>query len=187
MAVPSPAWSGAACLEANLGRQRSFWSTQPDACGESVLCESSCVIPGLTYVDSEDGRTISNDDWLRGLLLNILSTRARSDQKCPSPSAVYGHWSESYRQDGLHIGSRIYDTAERSYRRTNDSVNAICTMVKADAAKLVAMGLATAVDAVCTYRGGSVVDVIITLSASSGGRKTINFAGALSPGGWEWR
>ena len=70
---------------------------------------AECAIPGLDYEDMADPypdqglpgqvsrgfRTIRNDDWLRGLILNILNTRARNDRRCPTPAAVYGHWSES--------------------------------------------------------------------------------------------
>src|SRR5262245_10217136 len=95
------------CTTLNIGRRRSFWTTRQEVCGQFEMCGVQCSIPGLQYEDSDDvvvgGRTINTEDRLRSLILNILNTRARTDVRCPSPMAVFGHWSESYRQDGLYI------------------------------------------------------------------------------------
>ena len=85
------------CLDQNRGRRRIFWTTKVAACGTYTLCGAECGIPGLEYEDvpeADIGRTIKNDEYLRSLILNILNTRARTELPCPSPAAVYGHWSE---------------------------------------------------------------------------------------------
>jgi hypothetical protein len=55
MAVPSPvpksAWD---CVRDDSRRRRVFWTTQPDACGEYIICGHVCSIPGLVYVPGEE-------------------------------------------------------------------------------------------------------------------------------------
>ena len=122
-----------------------------DSCGRYTLCGEECVIAGLQYEDKPtadlpNGRTIVTDDWVRSLVLNILNTRARSDLKCPTPAGTYGHWSESYRDDGLYIGSRMYNAAEKPYIRVMDGVKAIGAAIRSDVGKLIILGIANDVD-----------------------------------------
>jgi hypothetical protein len=179
------------CLP-NEGGRRVFWTTM-DSCGRYNLCGAECSIPGLQYIDSEepyanvDGvpRTIANTDWIRSLVLNILNTRARSDIKCPTPAGTYGHWSENYRTDGLYIGTRLFNAAEKSYSRILDGVKAIGAAIQSDLGKLVIMGIATAVEVDAVYRGRSRVDITITIVLNST-RKTVNFSGVYSTDMWVW-
>jgi phage gp46-like protein len=163
-----------------------------------VLCGNECQIPGLEYEDHEDPypdqspppgsrgyRTIKNDEWLLGLILNILNTRARTDLNCPSPAAVYGHWSESYREDGLWIGSRLWNAADKSYTRTSDAVKAIEAAIKADMAKLVMMGVADSVEVEATYRRHSTVEVIVT-AIKTNARHVLNLSGTFVSDTWVW-
>lgn len=190
----------AVCFEQNVGRRRIFWATQPHICGDYVMCGLDCVIPGLEYKDHEGAypdqslpghvsggyRTISNDGWLIGLVLNILNTRARTDKACPTPAAVYGHWSESYREDGLYIGSTLWNAAEKSYIRINDGVKAVGAAVRADMGKLIAMGIATDVEVDARYRGSNSVEVTVTVTAASG-RSVLNLSGTFVSETWVWR
>jgi hypothetical protein len=185
------------CLNQNVGRRRIFWTTQQQACGEYVLCGQECSIPGLAYevnnqpaidqgLPGEPGyRTIKNDDWLRSLILNILNTRARSDLRCPSPAAVYGHWSESYRSDGLWVGSRLWNAAAKSYIRIADAVKAIEAAIRADMGKLLVLGVADSVEVEATYRGRNSVEVIITATKLNA-RHVLNLSGALATNAWVW-
>lgn len=177
------------CLEQNAGRRRIFWTTRAEACGSYILCGAECSIPGLEYEDDdtkiEGGRTIKNDEWLQGLILNILNTRARTDSKCPAPQAVYGHWSESYRDDNLWIGSRMWNAAEKSYIRIADAVKAIGAAVQADMGKLTAMGLADSVAVEATYRGRNRVDIMIT-AVSRRTRHVLNLSGTYATDTWVW-
>jgi phage gp46-like protein len=196
MAVPSPVpqspWE---CLRDQPPRRRIFWTTQPEACGDYMLCGYECDIPGLIYTDGDDlpaglepgSRSIANHEWLRGLVLNILNTRARSDLKCPTPAGTYGHWSESYREDNLYIGARFWNAAEKSYVKINDSVKAIGEMIKADLHKLVQMGVAAAVEVKATYVGSGTVEVVTTVTSPVSGSIVLNLAGAFVASGWEWR
>ena len=185
------------CIEQNSGHRRIFWTTRPQVCGEYILCGVECSIPGLEYEDKEGPypdqgpvpssglRTIKNDGWLQSLILNILNTRARNDIKCPSPAAVYGHWSESYREDGLYIGSTLWNAAEKSYVRTNDAVKAVKAAVTADMGKLIALGLADSVEVEATYRGSNRVDVAVTAVTSSGSSR-VDLSGSFVSETWVW-
>jgi phage gp46-like protein len=195
------------CIEQNVGRRRVFWTTQPQACDSYTLCGAECVIPGLEYEDQAtpyvdqrpetrinppvDGgligyRTIKTTGWLTSLVLNILNTRARSDLRCPTPAAVYGHWSESYRDDKLYIGSTLWNAAEKSYPRTNDAVKAIGAAVQADMGKLKALGIAESIEVEATYLGSGNVGVSVTVFTVTG-RSKINLSGTFVSESWEWR
>lgn len=132
-------------------------------------------------------RTILNTNWLNSLVLNILNTRARNDIACPTPAAVYGHWSESYRDDGIYIGSRFWNAAEKSYARVNDAARAIEVMIEADMHKLIQMKLASNVKVDARYIGSGQVGVEITITSAAGVDTTIKLTGALVVGGWEWQ
>lgn len=177
------------CLQDTAGRRRVFWTTI-DSCGRYNFCGAECAIPGLKYVDQPsadlpDGRTIENTDWIRSLVLNILNTRARSDLRCPTPAGTYGHWSESYRDDNLYIGTRVYNVAEKPYMRVMDAVKAIGAAIRSDVGKLVIMGLASDIDVDTVYRGRSRVDVAITIISKSV-RNTLNLSGVYSSDTWVW-
>jgi len=186
------------CLTQNNGRRRIFWTTRANACGSYTMCGIECSLPGLEYENVEgehpdqglpgEGpyRTIKNDEWLQGLILNILNTRARSDARCPTPAAVYGHWSESYRDDGLYIGSTLWNAAEKPYVRTSDAVKAIGVAVRTDMGKLIALGIAESVEVEATYKGSNSVEVIVTVTTTTG-RSRINLSGSFVSETWVWR
>jgi hypothetical protein len=181
------------CLTQNIGRRRIFWTTQQAACGDYIVCGYECKIPGLEYINSDEPhitgeprpRTIKTTEWLRSLILNILNTRARSDLRCPSPAAVYGHWSESYRNDGLWIGSRLWNAAEKSYIRIADSVKAIQAAIQADMAKLTILDVADSVTVEAFYRGRNSVEVTVTATKASA-RHVLNLSGTFVSDTWVW-
>jgi hypothetical protein len=190
------------CLEQHVGRRRMFWTTHQEACGTYELCGHVCAIPGLVYEDIDapyvdpriypptgsseaDFRTIKTDEWLLGLILNILNTRARNDVGCPTPAAVFGHWSESYRDDGLYIGSLMWNAAEKSYIRIADAVKALVTAVKSDMGKLVAMELAQSVDVEGEYLGDNSVGITVLAHTVTGLRR-LNLSGAFVSETWVW-
>ena len=186
------------CLEQNLGDRRIFWATQPSACGTYNMCGVDCSIPGLVYVNADPNRSpdnslpedlptrsIETDGWLQGLILNILNTRARSDAPCPTPASVYGHWSESYRDDDLYIGSTMWNAAEKPHVRIADSVRAINNAVRADMGKLIAQGLAKTVEVETNYLGNNSVAVVVTVFTATGSSK-INLSGSFVSETWVW-
>jgi phage gp46-like protein len=181
----------AACLKRDQGNRRIFWTTRL-VCGDYTVCGHPCSIPGLEYEDQDDPedsngiyRTINNDEWLRSLILNILNTRARNDVRCPPPTAVYGHWSESYRDDGLYIGTRLWNVADKSYRSCLDEVKAIGAAVQADMGKLVALGIATSVKVEAVYHDRTHVDVIVQATTTTGSSR-IDLSGAFVSESWIW-
>jgi len=174
------------CIEQNIGRRRIFWTTQHQACGEYTMCGYECSIPGLVYEDKpDDFRTIENKEWLLSLILNILNTRARTDLRCPSPAAVYGHWSESYRDDGLWIGSRLWNAASKSYIRIADGVKAVQAAVQADMGKVVALGVADNVTVEAVYRGRNSVEVTV-VATKMNARHVLNLSGTFVTDTWVW-
>jgi phage gp46-like protein len=132
-------------------------------------------------------RTILNTDWLNSLVLNILNTRARTDLKCPTPAGIYGHWSESYREDGLYVGSRFWNAAERPYARIADATRAIGAVIEADLHKLIQMRVASKVKVDTIYAGNNQIQVDVTVTSASGADTVIKLMGAIVVGGWEWR
>ena len=127
-------------------------------------------------------RTIKTTDWLQSLILNILNTRARTDLKCPSPAAVYGHWSESYRDDDLYIGSRLWNAAEKSYARISDAVKAIQAAVEYDMAKLTMHGRRRQRRRRGhRYRGSNTVGVDVTATVVHA-KHVINLSGSFVSG-----
>lgn len=132
-------------------------------------------------------RTILNTDWMNSLILNILNTRARSDLKCPAPGAVYGHWSESYREDTLYIGAKFWNAAEKKYARVEDGARAIGAVIEADLNKLIQMKVAVAVSVKAQYIDMNQVGVEILVTSAANINTKINLTGAIVVGGWEWR
>jgi phage gp46-like protein len=185
------------CHKENTGQRRRFWTTRAEACGNYLLCGVDCAIPGLEYEERADPypeqsppgtpgyRSIKTEDWLQGLILNILNTRARTDARCPTPAATYGHWSESYRDDGLYIGSTLWNAAEKSYVRTADAVKMIGAAVRADMGKLIALGIAQSVEVEATYRGSNSVVVAVTVTTITG-QSRINLSGSFVSETWVW-
>jgi phage gp46-like protein len=131
-------------------------------------------------------RTINTDQWLRGLIINILHTRARTDLKCPAPSAIYGHWSESYRNDGLYIGSRLWNAAAKPYRSVVDAIRSIEAAIKSDMSKLVVLGLADEVEVEARDRNHNSAIVTITVITSQK-RHVLNLSGNFAAGEWMWQ
>jgi len=175
------------CLDQNVGQRRLFWTTHPQACGDYTMCGVVCSIPGLVYEDGpDDGRTIATDGWLTSLVLNILNTRSRTDLKCPSPAAVFGHWSESYRNDGMYIGSTLWNAAEKSYLRIADNVKAIVAAIRADMSKLIALGIAVGIDVEGTYKAAGRVDVTIKITTTTGS-SLIGLSGTFVSETWVWQ
>jgi phage gp46-like protein len=182
------------CITENIGRRRLFWTTRQKACGKYTVCGMECDIPGLEYEDHEEpdvspdqaGRTIKTDEWVNSLVLNILNTRARNDMRCPTPAGTFGHWSESYREDGLYIGSTLWNAAEKSYIRVADAVKAIKAAVQADMGKLIAMGIASMVEVEAYYLGANSVKVEVEVTTQTG-RSRINLSGAFVTETWIWQ
>lgn len=168
-----------ACNFASADRRRTFWVTQPDACGSyDGACDTTCGFAGLALtelceettkhrcgdtpyldptctVDTNKPRTIVNTNWIRGLALNMLLTKKRrADSACGvRAGAMNGHWTESYMSSGKPVGTDLY------YIGAATTVNEIKLMVKAYAEatlqKLIDYKVATSVVVTVKYRGGN--------------------------------
>ena len=183
------------CLDQNIGRRRAFWATQINACGSLNICGTECAVPGLQYEDKGPAvepegppRTIKTEGWLQSLILNILNTKARTDMPCPSPAGTLGHWSESYRDDGLYIGSTLWNAAAKKYIRTADGVKAIAVAIRADMGKLIALGIAKSIEVEATYKGSNSVAVEVVVHTSAGVSRIGLMGSFVSESeSWVWR
>lgn len=197
------------CAEILADRRRPFWVTQPNACGDTPddCGTDDCGIPGLSFdtgncanitcccppasVDPlctahTPQRTIAANNWLRGLILNILSTRGRlPNTDCGYPvGAQGGHWTDSFRTDGQQAGNLIYSVpAAKSIR---DSMLAIAARVQADLNKLVTMKVVSTVLVTATYAGGRKAKLDISAIAPSGASVNVGLTGTRTNNSWIW-
>ena len=89
------------------------------------------------------------------------------------------------RDDGLWVGSRLWNAASKSYVRIGDAVKAIQAAVQGDMTKLVALKLADNVEVVATYRGQNRVEVLVT-AITTQRRHVLNLSGSFVSGTWVW-
>lgn len=176
------------CQALAQDRRRSFWTTQ--MCGATQnACGGDCGEYGMAMAPVEGGsereRRIDNAGWVQSLIYNILLTDGRmSDSACGyRPGARGGHWSDSFRSDGLTAGSLLRTLG--TFGRINDQVNLAGAYAKADMAKLVTMKVADSVDVKATYGGGLSINLDITVYGRSGDVTRVGLTG--SPTGSEWR
>lgn len=147
------------CRVNTRDRRRCFWATQPD-CSMEYVCGEPCSIPGLKF---ENDR-IETDNWIQGLVLNILNTNKRQDRSIcgVNPTAIGGYWAESF----IDGESGLYGGAERGYRvgtslryvdtssmRIREATAHIEAILQTDLQKLVLLGVAQSVEVTVEYAG----------------------------------
>lgn len=167
-------------------RRRKFWVTQPDACGVNLGCDTECGSPGLALVKTDQGTTIDTSNYVRGIALNILLTDARKDPSTcgNAPGDSRGHWTDSFRSDGLTAGTKLrYLTPQGSFR---DSVNQAVAFATADMQKLVAYGIAKTVDVSADIVGGSRVRLNIVINGQLPDVTRVNVTGTRLANSWLW-
>lgn len=187
-----------------------FWTTQPDACGSEEACGAECGNPGLRmqFPDGcgtctccgnsgnlqdcprtmcEQQRTIANNDWVRGLVINMLFTDARrSDSPCGvPPGALNGHWSESFMSEYKSpVGTHL------RYIATGTSVKELVQLVKAYVVetmqKLIKYGVAVSIDVEASYKGRGVIAVAIIVYGRSGVTARVAVQGRALNNSWVW-
>lgn len=192
-------------------RRRTFWTTQPGACGSDPSCTGDCGRPGLQYTTSGCGRlqcqccppptvdttcppgeqtpqprTFVTSDWVRSLVLNILLTNARLPNTACGyrPGAQGGHWSESFRTDGAKSGSNIRNLPKSMNIR--DSVALAKATIEADLAKLVKMGIAQSVTVTAEYLGSNVMSADIEIMSPTGIGTRVGLTGNRNGNSWAW-
>ena len=154
--------------------RRIFWTTRPEACGElhAVRRRLLRFQDWSTRTNRSDPeragqrryRTIKTDEWLHGLILNILNTRARTDVQCPIAGGrlwplvgVLSRRRFVHRFDAVECGGKVL----RPDRRCGEGDQPLA--VRSDMGKLIAQGIATTVEVEATYRGTNSVEVIVTV------------------------
>lgn len=172
------------------GRRKLFWTTQPAACGVQTDCVGECGSSGLlSYIPegrTDGGRTFRTNDFVRGLALNILLTDGRKEDKACGyrPGSRGGHWSDSFREDGITSGTNVrYLTPQKSVA---DTVKVVQEYMRDSMNKLVRYGVATAVEVVCTYAGQGVIDAIITIFGTDGQTSRVGITGSRLENSWVW-
>lgn len=168
------------CNARLVERKRPFWATQPCACPSTVdACGQECCTPGLTFVDSPQGRTLATDNWILGLVLNILNTEKRiPNNLCGvNPMAIKGHWSESFidggfglyggAAEGYRVGTGLYQL-DTTKMRVNEAIAHIEAVLQTDMQKLVGLGVATSVSVTAEYLGRQRIAVEIVVEGPAG-------------------
>ena len=169
-------------------RRRRFWTTQPAACGLVRQCGNLCGLPGLTYNDDDlRGRTIVNDEYVRGLVLNMLMTDGRvPDRPCGrTPNSVGGHWSESF-DTGPAPGIGTLMLSAETTTSVNETLNLIIAYGQATLARLVARGVAQSVDVTGEYLGGNEFKLDSEIFGLGNNSARVAVTGERLSNGWVW-
>jgi phage gp46-like protein len=159
-----------------------FWVTQ--VC-ESINdpCGGECADLGLQLLCPIDGncelpdrpRTINNDNWLRGLIYNILYTDGRN----PDPSCVRfsgnsgGHWSDAFQKKSS--GSTYVH--QKSYGSVSEARADAAFRLKNDLGKLIDYGVAKTVDVTVEYTGQNKFQANIVVGTTDGTSLEVGLSG----------
>jgi phage gp46-like protein len=169
-------------------RRKLFWSTQLDACGTTTACGDTCGDAGLRYTNQPGESayvSISTENWIAGLIANMLFTDARKDPTLCGYRFfdVNGHWSESI-ADISPIGTKM------RYIDVNQPIATMVAMVASEASqtlqKLVNYGVARTVSATAQYAGSGSVRLTIDVVGIDGQNSNVNFIGQPLENGWVW-
>jgi phage gp46-like protein len=177
------------CTGPIQGRRRIFWTTQPDSCGGVVSCAAECGIPGLAlYTPESDpkARTFRNDDWIRGLALNMLGTDGRKDDTLCGhrPGARGGHWSDIFRGDGKSSGTQLRYVSKQT--SVVDTVQVIQAHMQMTLQRMVDYGVASAVTVKVTYAGRNVYNANIEIIGTNGHTSRVGVVGNRLENSWVW-
>lgn len=185
------------CTIDPIGRRRIFWATQPD-CGTVEVCPGQdCGVVGLkreTVAECGLGSpqdlacaTISNAEWVRGLVINILMTDARKpDTECGwRPGQRGGHWSEAYITKGdKRIGSRIRQLPQKC------AITEILALVKAyaqdDLSVIIQWGVASEIEVETRYIGRNTILLAIKIIARDANIINVGMTATRTPNAWLW-
>lgn len=175
------------CAETVNSRRKLFWATQPDACGSETVCGFDCGSPGLSLIDQEGGTTIATDNWIRGLVINMLMTDGKEpDAPCGfRPGSQGGHWSSSYIDEGPTDIGTLMRTVPSS-GTVNETVALVGAYAKATVQRLVERGVALSVDVQASYAGLGKVSLAITINGQGGDTAKVGLSGSRSENSWLW-
>jgi phage gp46-like protein len=172
----------AQCSTETIGRRRLFWSTQP--CGSSLDdCGNPCPEYGLVYIDTPQGRTIANDNWVVGLAVNILMTNARKQGCANNLSDLGGHWSESF-NDGSGFGSNFRNIPRK--KTVAEYIGAIQAAIQTDLSVMIRYGVASSIDVFVKYLGNNTFSAAIDINGLGSEKNGFAIAGQQSVDGFLW-
>jgi len=176
------------CSQTQSDRRKLFWVTQPDACGEVQSC-GTCGKPGLKVIQTPDGsRTISNEEYVRGLAINILGTDGqKAATECGfTPGTRGGYWADSFRDDGASSGS-LYRFMKPS-GKIKDDLAVLSSVIQRDLNKLVSpYGVAISVDVTLTYIGRGAAQLDAAIVGRNGDKTKVGMIGTRLENGWVWK
>lgn len=171
-----------ACLKpglvVNLTYDTSFGECRPAYDGGGGLPE-----PGASPVVT--GATISNLDYVRGLILNILGTNAaQAKTLCGNnPGQRLGYWLDDI--SGASSGTSIRYVPTNGFT-VAQQVQFIQMQAQADMQKLVTYGVAVSVTAAATYVGNNTVALVITAIGENDEMTVVNSTVTKMANAWTW-
>lgn len=197
------------CIPVASSRFRKFWSTQPDSCPPEVgTCGFDCAKPGLALVLTYDptwemlncggggggvpgcpppivGASIATNDYVRGLVLNILGTNAAQAKTiCGNiPGQRLGYWLDDI--SGIKSGSSVRYVPTKGYT-VAQQVQFIQMQAQIDMQKLITYGVANTVSVVATYVGSNTVTLVITVQGVDEVTTVVNSTLAKIANAWVW-
>jgi phage gp46-like protein len=202
------------CLPAPRSRFRKFWTTQPDSCppedGQAtcVSPDTGCARPGLQLILSYDptwqmlscgpnggaatdcpppiiGATIASNDYVRGLVLNILGTNgAQAKSICGNiPGQRLGYWLDDI--SGASSGTSIRYVPTKGYS-VNQQVQFIQMQATVDMQKLIKYGVANSVTVTASYVGNNTVALVITVQGVDDTTTVVNSTVSKISNSWVW-
>ncbi|UPT53297.1 putative structural protein [Synechococcus phage Ssp-JY38] len=138
----------------------------PPGCADHTI-RPECI--GDTRTDYLiNGLTIDTSDWLRGIIINMLMT----DGKVPNsacgylPGAQGGHWSESFREDSLPVGTLMRSVTPTGSIR--EQVQLVAAYAQATVQRLLDLGVVSRIAAAGKYLGGNRMLLEIEYTAPTG-------------------
>lgn len=177
----------ASCGSSPLGRRNLFWATQPGACGDTAVCGSDCGHPGLEpLTDSAGAVTLSTDNWLQGLVINMLMTDGRRpDQACGyAPGGQGGHWSASYMSADTGLGTLLRTAT--TVGRVQQLTALITSYAQSTMQRLVTRGVAVDVSVDGSYLGEGKYQLDIIIVGLHNTVTRVGLSGARLANGWVW-
>lgn len=199
------------CIPAPRSRFRRFWATQPNVCpAEPGDCSPACEQPGLSLMVTVDptwqqltcaydgkgglgdgcappitGATISTENYVRGLVINILGTNAA---QVPSicgnrPGQRLGYWLDSISDDKSGSSIRYVPTLGFT---TAQAVQFVQMQAQSDLQKLVGYGVANQVTVTASYVGGGTIGLKIIVEGVDDQTTVVNSTMTKISNAWVW-
>jgi phage gp46-like protein len=200
----------AVCNESSPHRRRLFWATQPELCVPAFAppknlyteecpqppapvannCGFQCGRPGLQVQQMVcqdcDGATISTENWVRGLAINMLMTDGRAqDTSCGyRPGSQGGHWSESY-MAGDSVGTLLRTIPPQG--RVIEAQALLTAYAKATLERMVTRGVANRIEVTTAYLGDGRFQQDIEIYGTSYGDAKVGLAASRAVNEWVWQ